>query len=76
QINGLLNSVMNGDIKDIEAQVKVSCIPDPNLCHEMLDKRNILWMNQIRTYLQDDEDYFIIVGGCTYGRPKQLNYFA
>ena len=72
QINTLLNSVLNGDIKEIEAKIQESCALDPNLCTEMLDKRNIVWMDQIRTYLQDDDDYFIIVGAAHMVGPNSL----
>ena len=72
QVNSLLSSVMTGKLDSVEKAVNESCKPTPTICYKMLDERNIAWMNQIKTYLTDDEDYFVIVGAAHMIGPNSL----
>lgn len=72
QINGLLISVMTGDIETVQAKVNESCQSTPKLCYQVLDARNIIWLDQIKAYLQDQEDYLIVVGAAHMTGPNSL----
>ncbi len=71
-VSTLLTSVMNGDLDSLQNKVIESCQETPTLCYKMLDERNMSWMNQINTYLQDPDDYFIIVGAAHLIGPNSL----
>lgn len=71
-INGLVSSVLNGKIEDIETQVIESCQSTPQICYQVLDVRNQAWLKTIQTYLQDEDDYFIVVGAAHMVGPQGL----
>lgn len=71
-VTGLVSSVLDGKIEEIETQVIESCKPTPQICYQALDERNLAWINTIKTYLQTEDDYFITVGVAHMIGPNSL----
>ncbi|MGE3802603.1 MAG: TraB/GumN family protein [Candidatus Kapaibacterium sp.] len=60
--DNLVDAWLKGDLKGLEHQLNDSMKETPGMRDLLLTQRNKKWVPQIEDYLNDEEDYLVIVG--------------
>lgn len=62
EINGITNSIDQGNVSQLEDLINDWCETDAESCQSLLINRNYNWIPTIENFLQETEDKLVVVG--------------